>query len=277
MTLEEIEERVKHALEALNSPDELYDWRLTHYNSGAWANLQEGCYFASDESPQEEKIADVTIKELIKAFRDRSVISHIDFHIKVPEPGKDEFRRMSLLFGLKPDVRLLPPRDEGDRRSYRELKTLEAMRLTIEHKQIVSEKLRQQFTYLMVRTPIKPPELLAVHLKLEGYNPYQKKLSSAPNVNLRNHFVPIEKTVNQAPAPAEPMFGPSSVDNSSFEARLLPTRSQAKRQPTKSPWADTYIPSKEPMPIEVTYTPPTEIHEEFATYCQNLYEKAKGN
>lgn len=292
MTLEEIEERVKHSLEALNSPNELYDWRITHYNAGAWAELQEGCYALS-----EARISDSQFKDLIRLFRDKSAISLIDFHIKVPEPGKEEFKRLSQLFGVKPDVRLVPPRDEGDRKLYLQLKTLEAMRLTMEHKQIVSDKLRQQFTYLMLRASIKTPEMMAVHLQFESYNPYQKHLSPAPKVAIRNHFVKPEPLPELPPIgdptsvptkakciePSTSMFAPTVVDNSSFESRLPPvTRKSGRGARPHRPLPPMALRPEQIVVMdmgreETAHELPSEIHEEFAAYCKNLYEKAKGN
>lgn len=278
MTLDEIEERVKHSLEALNTPDEIYDWRLTHYNSGAWANLQEGCYFLS-----EGKIEETTFKVLIKTFRDLSLISYIDFHIKVPEPGVDEFRRMNLLFGpLDKDVRILPPRDAEARKTYLQEKTLSAMRLSMENKHVISEKIRQQFNWLMIREKNKTPDMLATHLNLENYNAYQKRLAPGPTVVLTQHRGFEGEVEIAAPAPA-PMFAPSTVDNSSFESRLGPTQTKAPRAAGVRKQAKI-----NGVPTEITVFPyepeaeaphelPSEIHEEFAAYCQNLYEKDKGN
>lgn len=286
MTLDEIEERVKHSLEVLNSPEELYDWRLTHYSQPAWANLEEGCYWLSEGDP--EKMTEATLKVLIKAFRDRCHISYIDFHIKVPEPGVAEFRRMVRLFGLTVTdgyhPRLVPPRDADTRAAYREAKVISAMRLTMEHKQVISEKLRQQFTYLVIRSKVKTPALLAVSLKFESYNSYQKKLDAAPTVALRNHFMPtIEDTTSPAPTPApkEPMFAPMVTDNSSFESRLPPT--QARRFPGKKgkvrvnggPLVDATFYPIEPD-IDFPHEMPAQVHEEFAAYCQALYEKRGG-
>lgn len=279
MTLDEIEERVKQSLEALNSAEEIYDWRLTFYNTPAWANLEEGCYFLS-----EEKIAEVTLKELIKTFRDRSQTSYIDFHIKVPEPGVDEFRRMAILFGpLQTEVRLIPPRDADARKAYLQEKTISAMRLSMENKLVISEKIRQQFNWLMIREKEKSPSLLAVSLNFESYNAYHKKLASAPTVTIVQHRGLLEPIA--APAPA-PMFAPSAVDNSGFESRLAPTQvkrsirtmGRPARVRNEMPIAPTgsthYCDIEQP---EAPHELPSEIHEEFATYCQNLYEKAKGN
>jgi hypothetical protein len=276
MTLDEIEERVKHSLETLNEAEELYDWRITHFNDLAWLNVSEGCYQLS-----EGKLSENDLKSLIKVFRDRSEISYIDFHVKVPEPGVDDFQRMVILFGLKPGTRLLPPSNFDDRKTYLQKKILSAMRLTMENKHVVSEKIKQQYNWMMIREKTKTPEMLAVHLNLESYNPYQKKLTPAPAVTLTQHRG-FEGTVEiAAPAPA-PMFAPSRVDNSSFEARLAPAPAQATRKKARShPSVPlpreidrvTAVWEKEGAPHEL----PTEIHEEFAAYCQNLYEKAKGH
>jgi hypothetical protein len=284
MTLEEIEERVKLSLEALNTPKERYDWRLTYYNAEAWTELQEGCFALSEGRATEDDL-----KALIKEFRDRSELSLIDLHIKVAEPSLDDFKRMAYLFGpLRKDVRIIPPRDEGDRKAYMQLKTLEAMRLTMEHKQIVSEKLRQQFTYLMLRASIKTPEMMAVHLQFESYNPYQKHLSPAPKVTIRNHFVkpdpqteaptPAEATPAPAtPAPA-PMFSPTVIDNSSFESRLAPPTKKAGRGPrTHRPLPPMNLRPEQIVVMdmgleEAPHELPSEIHEEFATHCEELYK-----
>lgn len=284
MTLDEIEQRVKNSLEALKR----YDWRITFYNHEAWKNVQEGCFRLSQNT-----LSELDLKDLIKVFRDRSEISFIDFRIKVAEPGVDDFKRMAYLFGpLRKDARLLPPRDEGDRKAYLQLKTLEAMRLTMEHKQIVGEKLRQQFTYLMIRASIKTPEMMAVHLQFESYNPYQKHLTPAPKVVMRNHFVkpeaqpeapaPVETTPEPVtPAPA-PMFAPTVVDNSSFESRLAPSTKKSNRGPRRHPQLPPMNLRPEQIVVmdmgpETPHEMPSEIHEEFAAYCQNLYEKAKGH
>lgn len=289
MTLDEIEERVKHSLEALNNQEELYDWRLTFYNTPAWANLQEGCYFLS-----QGQIEEATFKVLIKTFRDRSLISYLDFHIKVPEPGVDEFRRMAFLFGpLNRDVRLVPPRDAEARKAYVQEKVLSAMRLSMENKHVISEKIRQQFNWMMIREKVKTPEMLAVHLSLESYNPYHKKLAPCPVVSITQHREIMETEQEQVPAPA-PMFKVEAVDNSSFEARLAPAPVKTPRNKARER-AITNYPGVEKTALvngveqQVVIYPhneetaalchelPSEIHEEFAAYCQKLYEKTKGN
>lgn len=280
MDAQEIEERVAASLEALNIPEELYDWRISYYNAGAWANLQEGCYFLS-----EGKIEEAPLKTLIKTFRDLSQISYIDFRIKVPEPGVAEFRRMANLFGpLRNDIRLIPPRDATARPVYLYNKTLVVMRLVMEHKQEVSPKLRQQFTFLMLRTKERPPELLGVSLNFENYNPYNKRLNPAPAVVLTNHMEE-KRYVTEAeimlPTPVvERMFGSSQgVDNSSFESRLPPSHVKAHRAPGIRKQGKI-----NGVPTEIVVYPyegdnllphelPAQINEEFAAYCQNLYNQ----
>lgn len=274
MTLEEVEQRVSQSLEALNREEERYDWRLTHYNFSSWESLEEGCYELSEGRATEEQL-----KALIKTFRDRSQVSYIDWHIKVPEPGVKELARAKLLFDLASDVRLVPPRYEPDRKNYRAEKIVNVMNLTMEFRQHISEKLRQQFHWLMIREQKNlNPEILAVQVKFEEYNPFQKKLSQAPTVTLEYHLSEEQKlTKEEAPAPIGDV--PVSVDNSSFEARMAPAPEKAARSPRggrKVTYSPALPPKPEPPP-EAPHEMPAEIHEEFAAYCQNLYEKAKGN
>ena len=273
MNLEEIEQRVQRSLEALNSPDEIYDWRLTHYNSGAWANLQEGSYFLS-----EGKIEETTFKILIKTFRDLSFISYIDFHIKVPEPRVEDFRRMALLFGpLNKELRLIPPRTQEQRAEYLRQKTTDAVRLTIDCRQVISEKLRQQFTYLLIRTKERPLDLLAIALNFENYNPYQKKLLPAPAVVLGYHLNEEEETAKrETEENLTTSDAGKTLDNAEFELRLAPTPVKfTKPRSGTGSVAENFRPA--PAIAEAPHELPGEIHEEFAAYCQNLYEKAKGN
>lgn len=270
MELREIEERVQATLQGFNAQAELCDYRPTWFNQKARADLDEACYdlSAGRYGPDE-------LKPFLRAYRDACAISYIDFRIKVSEPGPGEFNRMALLFGpLTNDVRLLPPRDAEAREDYRRTKILKAMRLIMETKQAVSEKLRQQFSWLMVRYKTKPPQMLAVAVEFESYNPYQKRLNPAPGVVMTNHFA--EETMQETKPAPEPMFAPETIDNSAFEARLPATPAKA----SKKPWVDTYKPTAEPMPVRVTLAPhelPAEIHEEFAAYCRGLYEKAKNH
>ena len=290
MNLEEIENRVRDSLVALNSPDELYDWRLTFFNGPAWDDLSEACYELS-----ESKIGEDKLKEHIKLFRDKSEISFIDHHIKVPEPSKKDFERMALLFGpLRNDQRLLPPRNAETRKVYVAQKILAAMRLSMENKQVISDKIKQQYNWLMIRTQNteRTPEMMAVHLQLSDYNAYHKRLEPGATVIMTHHLIQQEQLTDaEALEIVEPMFGSSSfgTDNSSFESRLadVPIKGKRTARERAGEYKTHHVPvalgvelAREmlnPAKQEAAHELPSEIHEEFAAYCQDLYEKAKGH
>ncbi len=279
MTLDEIEERVTNSLGAMNTPEELYDWRLTFFNSHAWLNVQEGCYALS-----ENRLSEADLKSLIGVFRERSEISFIDFHIKAPEPGPEEFDRMARLFGpLRNDVRLLPPRDAKARKAYTQQKILASMRLMMETRQPISEKLRQQFNWMMIRTQNteRTPEMMAVHLQFADYNSYRKVLIPGAPVSLTQHRMEEKDQEATTPAPA-PMF-PSSfgTDNSDFESRLAPVKVTHRIQNPRPPQKIDLTAAKDWGTVGdvvvslAVHELPSEIHEEFAAYCENLYDRMK--
>ena len=269
MELKEIEERVAASLVIMNS-DGFYDFRPTFYNRESRLVLDEACLWLA-----EGKCTEADLKDAIAIYRADCEVSYIDFRIKVPEPDVAEWKRMNLLFGSPANKRLVPPRDLGMRRAYLQVKTLNAMRLTIDNKQPVSTKLRQQFNWLMVRAAVKSPELLAVAVELESYNPYHKRLSSPPPVNMTQHLE--EQTTEEvAPKPQKIFGGPTTVDNSSFESRLPPASVKQTRQAKREPDMAAVFTTR-PQAQEIPHELPEEIHEEFAAYCANLYEKTKGN
>jgi hypothetical protein len=91
--------------------------------------------------------------------------------------------------------------------------------LVIACRQPISEKLKQQFTALVVGTKDKSAELLGMIYEYEHYNEYKKKLTPTPPVQLNYDVAPQSADVG-----ADTAFTPETLDNESFEQRLPPAK-----------------------------------------------------
>lgn len=278
MNIEEIKARVDKALASFNQEgfSQSYDFRPTHANAESKKLLEEASYNLSEGKINEEQL-----KLAIKAYRDTCPACYIDFHILALEPGQLEMERIKKLFYGSEDfpATILTPVDDSSRRAQVEAKILGVMKLTMEAKQVVSEKLRQQFSWLVVRTKEKSPAMLATSMNFESYNPYQKTLTPALPVSfVRDSEVSAPKELEGSPS----VFSSTLGDNSDFESRL-PQAPTKKKRPSKPSGprreieqaADVWLSegAKEAAP---PHELPNEIHEEFAAYCRAITPGADG-
>jgi hypothetical protein len=253
--IDEVSARVDAALVTLTAGG-LYDFRPTHYNHEATRRLQNVIQlFASGV------VDEAAMKAAIRELCDTSRVSYIDFHIKVPEPGYKDFRRLALLFGREHGVRLIPPRDADERAANYASKVQAVVGLVIACRQPISEKLKQQFTALVVGTKDKSAELLGMIYEYEHYNEYKKKLTPTPPVQLNYDVAPQSADVG-----ADTAFTPETLDNESFEQRLPP----AKPARVKPRGFEEIWPVAETVELKPGEGLP--LHEEFRDFCEQLYE-----
>ncbi len=238
-----------------------YDYRVTHFNEEAWRRLKN-----TVELFKGGVMDEATVKDHIRAFRDLSEVGHIDFNIRALEPSPGDFKRYCRLFSWE-GGRITTSRTPDERRNYLDRKVVHCLQLTMAARQPVSEKLAQQFRGLCARRKEKPPELEAVILEYERYNPYAKKLAEPPTVSV-NYDKPPE-----APAiPAETAFVPEPVDNTGFESRQ-PAHAELKFKPPKQlgftkPTGEVMVTRPEMIVVARTDLP---VHEDFKEFCEELY------
>src|SRR5947207_664765 len=181
--VEETEARVQAALDSFNhqiiNADgvevtlrlDRYDYKLTHLNVEANRILQNTIQLYTTGV-----VAEDAVKQAIREFRDASEVGHIDFNIRVLEPGIREFRRMQLIFGREAGQKLIPARTEAERTMYLQEKIRLALSSALSHRIVVTDKLAQQFAALMAHTKERSPELLKIAVEYETYNPYKRRL-----------------------------------------------------------------------------------------------------
>lgn len=278
-----IEDRVQNALDSFNRGGDYYDYRPTHYNADAYKSLRN-----TVELYRGGIVGDAEIKAAIREYRDRCEVGSLDFDIRQTEPPMPEMRRMSLLFGYEIGRKTTARLDAEQRTLFRAAKLTENLRLVIDCKQPITDKVRQQCTGFVVKMPahVVTPELLTVINEIEVYNPYHKRLTELPVTLTKDRpdelFMAAQSTDAAAETGPGPLVTPGVTDNGAFEARLgeLPLKSAARAVRKSPPRRLGYtLPTGEIVverPEEIFLVTNFEKHEEFAAYCDELHEKIYG-
>lgn len=280
MNKEEVQARVDKALASFNPPGQRpsYDYRETHYNTVAKQELDLALVAYS-----EGKISEESLKGSIRTFRDYSRVSLIDFCIPASEPSVEDFERLCILFDRGDlEQKVTPDYGPEERLAAFRDRVTRVLALTMGCSQHISDKLRQQFTNVLIKATERTPDILAASLNLENYNPYKKIMSQEP----------VVKFFSSAPGPTQELSLPPSeeVDNSAFEARLPTTPAKTVRA-TKKKSKEGFAGALENLERVIEKDPGVtkrinsvtlrfaeiETHKEFAAYCNKLYEKSKGN
>lgn len=274
-----IEDRVQNALDSFNRGGDYYDYRPTHYNADAYKSLRN-----TVELYRGGIISDDGVKAAIREYRDRCEVGSLDFDIRQTEPPMPEMRRMSLLFGYEIGRKTTARLDAEQRKVFRGLKILTNLKLVMECKQAVTEKVGQQFRAFVLS--VKNPEFTALAEEVKVYNPYHKRLTELPVTLTKDRpdelFMAAQSTDAAAETGPGPLVTPGVTDNGAFEARLgeLPLKSTARAVRKSPPRRLGYtLPTGEIVverPEEIFLVTNFEKHEEFAAYCDELHEKIYG-